>query len=117
MTYEQKGDFGAAIADYNQAITLESNDPWASVDYYYSRAGAHRALDQHEQALADCDVALALVPDDPRGFYCRGLSEVAMSQTDEARADFEQAVSLTPVSAWSAWVTDAAQAELDKIAP
>jgi len=42
---------------------------------------------------------------------------VATGRMDEARADFEQAVSLTPVSAWSAWVTDAAQAELDKMAP
>ncbi|HEC33285.1 MAG TPA: tetratricopeptide repeat protein [Chloroflexi bacterium] len=117
MIYEQKGDLDAAIADYSQAIVLEPDDPWASPDWYYSRAGAYRALGRHEQALADCDAALALVPDDPRGFYCRGLSEVAMRRIGEARADFEQAVSLTPVSAWSAWVTDAAQAELDKMAP
>ena len=117
MIYEQKGDLDAAIADYSQAIALEPDDPWASPDWYYSRAGAYRALGQHEQALADCDAALALVPDDPMGFYCRGLSEVATGRMDEARADFEQAVSLTPVSAWSAWVTDAAQAELDKMVP
>jgi len=115
--YEEKGDLDAAIADYGQAITLKPDDPWASVDYYYSRAGAYRALGQHEQALADCDAALALAPDDPQGFYCQGLSEVALGQMDEARADFEQAVSLIPISAWSAWVTDAAQAELDKMGP
>jgi Flp pilus assembly protein TadD len=60
---------------------------------------------------------LWLVPNDPRGFYCRGMSEAALGQTDQARADFKQAVSLTPTNAWSAWVTEAAQTELNKIEP
>jgi tetratricopeptide (TPR) repeat protein len=115
MLYEGKGDLDTALADYNQAIALQPDDEWASVDYLNSRAGIYRTLGQHQQALADCAAILALVADDPRGFYCRGLSELALGQTDQARADFEQAVSLLPVKAWDAWVTAAAQAELDKL--
>ena len=82
-----------------------------------SRAGVYRAQGQHNQALADCAAILALVPNDPRGFYCRGMSEAALGQTDQARADFKQATSLPPARAWSAWVAGAAQTELSKLGP
>lgn len=75
----------------------------------------YRALGQHQQALADCDAILALAPKDPRGFYCRGMVELALGQIDQARADFERAVSLPPLKAWDAWVVAAAQAELSKL--
>jgi tetratricopeptide (TPR) repeat protein/predicted Ser/Thr protein kinase len=117
MLYEGLGDLDAALADYNQAITLLPDNAWNSGDFYSSRAGVYRALGQHEQALADCEAILALIPDDPRGFYCRGMSEAALGQIEPARADFEQAVSLLPLKAWDAWVTEAAQAELDKLGP
>jgi tetratricopeptide (TPR) repeat protein len=117
MTYEKKGDLAAALADYSQAIKLDPQDQWASPAYYYSRAGAFRAQAKHAEALTDCTAILALVPDDPRGFYCRGLSEAALGQMDQARADFKQAITLTPAGAWSAWVTEAAQAELNQIGP
>jgi tetratricopeptide (TPR) repeat protein/predicted Ser/Thr protein kinase len=117
MTYEQKGDLAAALADYSQAIQLNPADARDGPSWYLSRAGAYRAQGQHDQALADCAAILALLPNDPRGFYCRGMSEAALGQTDRARADFKQAVSLAPPSAWSAWVTEAAQTELNKIGP
>ncbi len=117
MTYQQKGDLAAALADYSQAIKLNPGDTREGPSWYLSRAGVYRAQGQHQQALGDCAAILALVPDDPRGFYCRGMSEAALSQTDQARADFKQAVALTPASAWDAWVTEAAQTELNKIGP
>ncbi len=64
-----------------------------------------------------CALGAGCANRDPRGFYCRGLSEAALGQTDQARADFKQAESQPPVNAWSAWVTGAAQVELDKIGP
>jgi tetratricopeptide (TPR) repeat protein len=117
MLYEQKGDLAAALADYGQAITLQPDDAWASTDFYNSRAGVYRALDQHRQALADCQMILQLIPNDPRGFYCRGMSELAQGEEAQARADLEQAVTLTPVSAWSEWVTEAARAEMAQLSP
>jgi tetratricopeptide (TPR) repeat protein len=113
--YEQTGDLDAALNDYTRAIQLSPNDPWASPDYYFSRAGIYRAQGQHMQALADCEAILRLVSDDPLGFYCRGLSETALGQTGEARVDFEKATTLPPLSAWEAWVTEAARTELSKL--
>ncbi len=117
MTYERKGDLVAALADYNQAIKLGPNDAQVGPDWRLSRAGVYRAQGQHDQALADCAAILALAPNDPRGFYCRGMSEAALGQTDQARADLKQAVALPPTRAWDAWVIKAAQTELDKIGP
>ncbi len=45
------------------------------------------------------------------------MSEAGLGQTDQARADFKQAIALPPSRAWDAWVTKAAQTELDKIGP
>jgi tetratricopeptide (TPR) repeat protein/predicted Ser/Thr protein kinase len=117
MTYEKKGDLAAALADYNRAIQLNPGDTRDGPNWHLSRAGVYRVRGQHDQALADCAAILALAPNDPRGFYCRGMSEAALGQTDQARADFKQAISLTPTSAWSAWVTEAARTELNKIGP
>lgn len=115
QVYERKGDLNAALTDYSRAISLEPKDRWTTGDFLFSRSGVYRALGQYQQALADCDAMLALVSNDPRGFYCRGLVEVALGQVDQARADFERAISLPPLKAWDAWVTEAAQAELSKL--
>jgi tetratricopeptide (TPR) repeat protein/predicted Ser/Thr protein kinase len=117
MTYEKKGDLAAALADYSQAIQLDPDNTREGPDWHLSRAGVYRAQGQHERAMGDCAAILALVPNDPRGFYCRGMSEAALGQTDQARADFKQAISLAPTNAWSAWVTEAAQTELNKVGP
>jgi tetratricopeptide (TPR) repeat protein len=115
MAYEQKGDLKAAISDYSQALTNGADDTQDQPDWLLSRAGAYRARGDHEWALRDCASILRLVPNDPRGYYCRGMSEAALGQVDQARADFKQAITLTPAKTWDAWVIEAAQAELNQI--
>jgi tetratricopeptide (TPR) repeat protein len=74
----------AAVADLDQAIGL-ADDPWLRVN----RAIALQDLDEHRRALADLDIAVAVIGDeDPSLLYRRGVSRHALADLDGALADW-----------------------------
>lgn len=55
--YYQSGDYEAALADFNQALRLRPNDPFA----YAGRGVVLKALGRYEEALQDFERAVSTV--------------------------------------------------------
>jgi tetratricopeptide (TPR) repeat protein len=49
-----------------------------------------------EDALADCDEALRLAPDDPGTLDCRGFTYLKLGRFEEAIADYDAALARNP---------------------
>lgn len=124
--FAQRGDSGLAIADFNQSLKLNANNPEALNNRCWMRAVANEL----ELALEDCNLALKLRPNfvdalDSRGFvhlkvgayraavddydaalrgesshssalYGRGVARRRLGQTTQADRDFATALQLNP---------------------
>ena len=68
-----------------------------------NRGSARATLNRTEQALADFDAALALMPGHPAALYNRGNALSALGRYQEALAAFERALAAAPnhVQAWN----------------
>src|SRR5580692_825115 len=75
--YQRKGNLDRAIADYNQAITLDPKNAEA----YYSRGYAYRAKGDTGRAIA---------------YVKRGIADTEKGDNDRAIADYNQAIALDP---------------------
>jgi lipoprotein NlpI len=126
VAYDDAGEYGWAIADYDAAIRLlpdydeafnnrgVSNDHLgrtrqAIQDYtkaialdpeydepYSNRAGSYDDLDDHERALADANRAIALDPETPEYFNTRGVIYAGQRDFDRSIQDYDQAIKLKP---------------------
>src|SRR6185312_2896154 len=82
-----RGDAGAAIADLNQAITL---DPKAA-RYHVERARAEREAHEPLKAMDDFNQALALKPDDVDALLGRARLSFALHNLSGGRSDLDAA--------------------------
>ena len=87
----EKGDYDAAIGDYNAALRLNPNDATA----YHSRGTAYLATRHYDAALRDYNAALRLNPNDAT-YDLRGATYLAKGHYDAALRDFNMALSLNP---------------------
>jgi tetratricopeptide (TPR) repeat protein len=124
--YGSDGDYDLAIADYDQLLQLNPNDPeayylrgeanrakgdkdQAIADYtqtikldpqnawaYCNRANVYRTRGDYTHAMADYDHAIALSPKDGGLYYNRGTAYKNMADDDHAIADYDMAVKLDP---------------------
>jgi serine/threonine protein kinase/Flp pilus assembly protein TadD len=121
-----RGEFGQAIAHYNEAILLDPEDAVARLlkgsacykagDYdrallafteairlrpgdpvaYNNRGLAYRSRGEPHKAIADYNEAIRLKPGDPIARYNRGLAYSYLGDTTLAIADFDAAIRLNP---------------------
>jgi tetratricopeptide (TPR) repeat protein len=96
--YQAKQDYDNAIADYSEAIKIEPKFSWAFNDRCYARAIAGREL---QQALADCNEALRLMPNDIHTLDSRGLAYLKLGEFDKAIADYDVVLKFNPQQAGS----------------
>ena len=126
LMYMQKQEYGAAVADFTQAIaltpdqqilyTLRARAYCNNWEYEKSRADSEQALElgmpsaeihtvladaleelgQDEQALQNYQKALQLDPDYERAYNNRGVFYLNRGQQEAALADFRKAVRLKP---------------------
>src|SRR6185312_15306912 len=68
VEWKAKGDLPRAIADYNEAIAQDAQQPAA----YNSRGAAYASQNQFDQAIRDYDEAIRLNPKDASVFNNRG---------------------------------------------
>lgn len=97
---EQLDQFDRSIANYDRWIAAHPDDSRQSVALNgrcWTRALAGRDL---QLALKDCDAALRREKS-AAYFDSRGLVELRMGQYDRAIADYDEALSLAPKTAWS----------------
>jgi tetratricopeptide (TPR) repeat protein len=88
----EKGDLNAAIADYDQCLSLKP-------DYaggYLSRSMAKVKKGDLTGALADDNKALSLDPKNAADFITRGELKIRLRDFDGAISDFTQATVLVP---------------------
>jgi tetratricopeptide (TPR) repeat protein len=96
--YRQLGNYTAAIEDYNQVLRMSGHD----VPAYYRRGEAYLAMYDYDNALADAQRVVSMVPDLPGGYRlrCEVLLETNES-LESARRDCEEAVRINPTDALS----------------
>jgi len=95
---QDKGNFGEAIADYTQAISIAPKSARA----YAARARARVAQGDLTGALADYNYYLKAhlgIRDDASAYSLRGEARAARSDTAGAIADYTQAITVNPKEA------------------
>jgi len=90
---DDSNDHDRAIADYGAAIRLDPKYADAFVGRCAARAEAGRDL---QPALADCNEALGLRPNDAGAIDTRGFVYLRLGQLDSAIADYDAALRLNP---------------------
>jgi tetratricopeptide (TPR) repeat protein len=93
--FAARKDFNSAIADFDQAITL---DP-ADADSYFQRGMARWHERELVLAMADFDQALKIKPDDIPALFERGRLRLASDDEVGARVDFTAIAALAPTDA------------------
>jgi tetratricopeptide (TPR) repeat protein len=81
------------IADLSRVLELTS-DPVLRTMAYKHLANWRLRLGQPEAALADCESAIRLAPDDAHSYLCRAGIYQAVGQPERARADARRALTL-----------------------
>jgi len=96
---EKKGDYSAAIVDYNQAIQLDPK----KAELYFNRASAYSArannnddVADYNRAIADYSRAIQLDPTVTQSYVGRGCAYGAAGDDSRALADFNEAIQLDP---------------------
>ncbi len=84
------GDYDRAAGEMERALALDPGCFWA---HYHRGACALRAGEPAD-ALAAFSACVALAPNSPWCLHNRGLAYAALSRLEQARADFDRAVSL-----------------------
>jgi tetratricopeptide (TPR) repeat protein len=90
--HEERGAWELAIAEREQALALNPEDPTSLLELGVTLGKAGR-LAAADSVLRD---ALARAPRDARPLYYRGLVAVARNRADEARAAFETFIAVAP---------------------
>jgi tetratricopeptide (TPR) repeat protein len=88
-------DYDSAIADFTQAIILNSQHTEA----YSNRGTAYAYNGVPNSALNDANRAIELNPDYAPAYNTRGLAYYSMGDLERAFLDFDQAISLDPLFA------------------
>lgn len=102
----QKGDYRAALENYNKALSLNPN----SAELYIGRASALLMMGDYAGANKDLSAAIAINPALAEAYYNRGVSNVNLARLNPAMKDFAQAGKLFSASGDRAGYMQAAQA-------
>jgi tetratricopeptide (TPR) repeat protein len=92
ITYDHKGQYDAAMADYDHAIQIDPTD----ADVFRNRASLHRRKGEYDLSIPDATEAIRLKPDYADAFVTRGLAHSLKFEYDLAIADFSHAIRLQP---------------------
>ncbi|ACK69390.1 Tetratricopeptide TPR_2 repeat protein [Gloeothece citriformis PCC 7424] len=89
--YAANEDYQKAIQDYNQSLTLDSNNAQA----YNYRGTAYYWLENYQQALEDFNQALSLKPDVALLYYNRAYVRQKLGDKQGAIEDFKQGADIS----------------------
>lgn len=87
-----KGDFLAAVTDYNIAAELDPDEP----SIYMDRGSTHFNLKEFAKAIVDYDKAIELDPALSKAYFNRALSREMTGDVKGALEDFKKTVELEP---------------------
>ncbi len=85
--YSSTGNHDQAVRDYTEALHHEPNQPWA----LNNRCWSYGLMRRGSLALADCEQALRLLPDQPEILDSRALAHWVLGDVESARRDLDRA--------------------------
>ncbi|MGZ3299297.1 MAG: tetratricopeptide repeat protein, partial [Asticcacaulis sp.] len=91
--YFASGKTDLAFADLDAMAAINPKDGGTLNNVCWERATRNHELDK---ALAQCNAALAIKPDDAAALDSRGMVELRLGKYDEALADYNAALKLRP---------------------
>ena len=89
---QQKGQLDKALADFNDAIRLDPQNPAA----YEQRAEVWKVHHEDDKAIADYSEAIRVDPRDAAAYFGRGVAWQAKGRIDRAIADYDRAIRIDP---------------------
>ncbi len=89
--YQQSGATDKALAQYEQAITLQP-----SGQAFYERGMLHQSMGNTQAALEDLSQAIQLSPDNSNFHYQRGNIRFGLGDSEGAIADYTEAIQKDP---------------------
>ena len=92
VSFQEAGRIPEAIAEYDEAIRLNSRDANA----YNNRGNAYYGLGRHERAIEDYDEAISLDPQSADAYYNRGVARYDLGRYELAVKDYDEAIRLNP---------------------
>lgn len=93
--YNQRHDYGRAIADASQALAGELSDYGKRVGYR-ERGNAYQAQGDNDRAIADYTDSIRLDPNDIVVLTSRGNAYLTKGDLDHAIADYDHVLALDP---------------------
>ena len=105
----QGGDYGSAIQDFDHVTAIDPHSEPALQYRCLARAITGQALDQ---ALTDCNAALALQPNSAKVLEIRGIVQYRLGRYDQAAADATAALTRKPGIARALYVRSLAERRL-----
>jgi len=84
--------YSQAIEWYTKAVQADPTD----AAFYSNRAAAYMGLNKFEDALADAESCIKLMPNWVKGYYRKGAALVAMSRHEEAVKAFKKGLECEP---------------------
>jgi tetratricopeptide (TPR) repeat protein len=95
--WDERGEYGKAIADYTKAIELNPK----FTEAYYNRGNAWESKGQVDKAIADYTRTITLNPKHVNAYYKRGGLAKTKKQVDRAISDYTSAITLNPRFAYA----------------
>jgi len=110
--YDDIGRPDAALANYDLWLKDHGRDS-ARISAFNGRCWARALLDRElDKALADCNAAIKLQPNQPAYLDSRALVHFRRGELPAALADYDAAIALSPRNAWSLYVRGLVEAKM-----
>ncbi len=90
--YDDQNDFAHAIADYNESIRYNSQNPTA----YLNRGLSYSFHHEYSRAVADLNEAIRLNPGYAKAYLARGQAQRHLGKAAEGDADTARGCALNP---------------------
>lgn len=88
------GDDAGAILDFNQAISLEPDDP----DYYFDRANSKFGIKDFYGAISDYTKCIEISPNDYDAYQARGDSKKNLGDSNGSCDDWRKAAEIQNIA-------------------
>jgi len=92
LAFAEQGDYHGALANFTQAIKLDSN----YAEAYFGRGNAYSELGEKQKAIDDYTQAIQIKPNSASAYNNRGLVYYNLGEKQKAIDDFNQAIQLNP---------------------
>ena len=93
LSYEYNNNHREAIEDFNIALKFAPDNQWKSL-VLSNRSMPHIRLGNYDEAMKDCNQAIALDPENYMAFNNRGITQKFLMVIEAAKADFDTAIKI-----------------------